>query len=474
MTMQAPDAALIERFSAIVGPGNALTPPADLTHYTEENRHIFTGRTPLVLRPGSTAEVAAIMALAHETGTAIVPQGGNTGHAAGGSPDETGTQVVVSLERMNKVRDIDLAGNTATVEAGMILQNLQALAASHERLFPLSLASQGSCMIGGNIGSNAGGTGVLAYGNTRELVLGLEVVLPSGDVWNGLKRLKKDNTGYSLRNLFVGSEGTLGIVTAAVVKLFPMPKGREMAFAGLASPKAALELFNLALGLAGPSLTAFELIARRPLDFLLEAMPSVRDPLPTRHDWYVLAEISSGRSAEDARELIETIFAQAIEAGYVEDAALAGSFAQGQAFWKMREDMPGAQAPQGASIKHDISVPVHLVPAFLERADALVMAAMPQARICSFGHMGDGNIHYNVSQPKGGDAKSFMARREELNDIVHALVVSLGGSISAEHGIGRLKRDMLARVKSPVEMAMMRAIKQALDPSGIMNPGKLL
>ena len=469
------DKALLERFAAIVGPANALTPDkADLTHYTQENRLIFHGVTPLVLRPANTDEVAAIMRLADETGTAIVPQGGHTGHTAGGAPDESGTQIVVSLERMNRMREIDLAGNTITVEAGMVLQAVQEIAAENERLFPVSLASQGSCQIGGNISSNAGGTGVIAHGNMREQVLGLEVVTPNGEVWDGLRKLRKDNTGYSLRNLFIGAEGTLGIVTAAVLKLSPKPKGREVGFVAVASPQQALDLLNLALGQAGTALTAFELIHRRPLEFALTHAPGSRDPFSERHEWYVLAEISSGRSAEDARGLAEAIFMKALESEMAVDVVLAESLAQQAAFWKLREDMAVAQQYEGGSIKHDISVPVHLIPEFLDRAGAIIASELPEARVVAFGHMGDGNLHYNISQPVDGDREAFLARRDEINDKVYALAVALGGSISAEHGIGRLKRERMAATKSPVEMAMMRAIKNALDPKGIMNPGKVV
>ena len=473
--MPVPDTQLLERFAAIIGEANALTPDkTDLTHYTQENRNIYHGVTPLVLRPANAQEVSAIMRLADETGTAIVPQGGHTGHAAGGAPDESGTQVVVSLERMNRLREIDVQGNTITVEAGMVLQTVQEIAAENDRLFPVSLASQGSCQIGGNISSNAGGTGVIAHGNMREQVLGLEVVLPNGDVWEGLRKLRKDNTGYSLRNLFIGAEGTLGIVTAAVLKLSPKPKGREVAFATVTSPQHALDLLNLALGEAGSALTAFELIHRTPLEFALTHAPGSRDPFPEPHEWYVLAEISSGRSAEDARALAEAIFGQALEDEVAVDVVLAENLAQQAAFWKLREDMAVAQTKEGGSIKHDISVPVHLIPEFLEKAGAIIAAEMPDARIVAFGHMGDGNLHYNITQPKDGDGQTFLARRDEINDKVYALGLSLGGSISAEHGIGRLKRERMAAAKSPVEMAMMRTIKAALDPRGIMNPGKVV
>jgi FAD/FMN-containing dehydrogenase len=470
------DAALLARFAAIVGERNALTPDrADLTHYTHENRKLVIGKTPLVLRPGSTAEVAAIVKLAAETGTAIVPQGGHTGHAGGGAPDESGTQIVVTLERMNAIRQIDSQGNTITAEAGVTLQRLREAAESAGRLFPLAISSQGSCQVGGNISTNAGGTGVIAHGNMREQVLGLEVVLPSGEVWNGLRGLRKDNTGYAMKQLFIGAEGTLGIITAAVLRLLPLPKGREVAWAAVPSPAAALELLNLSLETAGGGVTAFELIHRTPLEFVLRNAPGSRDPLPGRHEWQVLVEISSGRSAEDARQLAETIFATAAERGLIADAVIAESIAQRDALWKLRDDMGPAQAPEGLSIKHDVSVPVHRLPEFLARGGDAVSLAAPQARLCAFGHMGDGNIHFNVSQPVGISGAQYLKDRQAaIHDAVHALVLELGGSISAEHGIGRLKRDLLIATKSPVELEMMRAVKRALDPQGIMNPGKVV
>jgi FAD/FMN-containing dehydrogenase len=470
------DEALLARFTAITGAQNALTPQThDLTHYTHENRKLVVGKTPLVLRPASTAEVAAIVRLASETGTALVPQGGHTGHAGGGVPDESGTQIVVSLERMNFIRDVDPDGNTITAEAGVVLQTLQEAAQHVGRLFPLAISSQGSCQIGGNISTNAGGTGVIAHGNMREQVLGLEVVLPSGEIWNGLRRLKKDNTGYALKQLFIGAEGTLGIITAAVLRLAPLPKGREVAWAAVPSPHAALQLLNLSLDMAGPGVTAFELIHRTPLEFVLRNAPGSRDPLAQRHEWQVLMEISSGRSEQDARDLAEGIFAAGMERGLVADAVIAETIAQRGALWKLRDDMGPAQWPEGISVKHDVSVPVHLLPQFLERGAQAVAQAAPEARLCAFGHMGDGNIHFNVSQPLGVNGAAYLKQRQgEIQDRVHALVLELGGSISAEHGIGRLKRDLLIATKSAVELETMRAIKRALDPKNIMNPGKVV
>ena len=390
------------------------------------------------------------------------------------NPDESGSQIVVSLERMNKIRDLDLEGNTMTVEAGVILETIQKVADANDRLFPLSLASQGSCQIGGNISTNAGGTGVLSYGNTRDLVLGLEVVTPSGEIWNGLRRLKKDNTGYDLRDLFIGAEGTLGIITAAVVKLFPKPKARIAAFAGMRSPQDCLALFQLAQSIAGKSLTGFEFMPRFGVATALSSFTALRDPLATPQDWYVLLEISSGRSEEDAQGMMEAILSAALDSQTLFDAVISHSESQREAFWAIRETMPASQKFLGGSIKHDISVPVHLVPEFLKRAEAIVHRVEPEARIFAFGHMGDGNIHYNVSQPVEAADDWYLTMREPMNDVVNGLVVEMGGSISAEHGIGKLKRDLLIATKSPVELEMMRAIKKALDPNNIMNPGKVI
>ncbi|WP_075995746.1 FAD-binding oxidoreductase [Salaquimonas pukyongi] len=469
-----PEPQILARFADIVGEANTLTAGDDLTRYTHENRNIVVGKTPLVLKPANTQEVAGILKLANETKTAIVPQGGHTGHVAGAVPDESGSQIVLSLERMNTIREVDAAGNTMTVEAGVILQKIQEMADAHDRLFPLSLAAEGSCQIGGNISTNAGGTGVLAYGNTRALVLGLEVVTARGEIWNGLKKLKKDNTGYDLKDLFIGAEGTLGVVTAAVVKLYAKPKGRAAAWAGLNTPQQALDLLNMALERAGGSLTAFEFMPRIGVDAVFDHYPQVRNPLDLRHDWQVLLEVSSNRSQQEAEGELEALLAAALEAGTINDAAVSASESQRLSFWAIREIMPESQKHIGASIKHDISVAVHRIPEFIERAAPIVEAILPGARSFPFGHMGDGNIHYNVSQPAQMEAKRFLGERERIQDAVHALVLEMDGSISAEHGIGRLKRELLAKTKDPAALAMMRAIKQALDPNGIMNPGKVL
>jgi FAD/FMN-containing dehydrogenase len=461
---------LIAKFRAIVGDKYAVTDAADIAPYVTEERDLFHGRSPLVLRPGSTAEVAAICKLASEHRIALVPQGGNTGLVGGQTPHNG--EVVVSLRRLDKIRDIDPASNTMTCEAGVILQIAQARAADVDRLFPLSLGAEGSCTIGGNLSTNAGGTAALAYGVAREMALGLEVVLADGRILNGLSKLKKDNTGYDLRNLFIGAEGTLGIITAATLKLFPKPRAVETAYVGLSSPAQALKLFSIAQNEAAGGLTSFELLAHIAVDFSLRHGIDVRDPLTTKHPWYVLMELSSSR--DDARDALESILAKGMEEGIVDDAVIAANLTQRAGFWKLRDEMSAAQKPEGGSIKHDISVPVAAVPAFIEEANAAVVKLIPGSRPVPFGHLGDGNIHYNVSQPIGGDTANFMARWHEVNEVVFAIVLRLGGSISAEHGIGVLKRDELPDVKDKVAIELMRGIKAMLDPLGIMNPGKVL
>ncbi|KQV43697.1 MULTISPECIES: FAD-binding oxidoreductase [unclassified Rhizobium] len=472
MTMPSPE--LIASFADIVGPANALTAPADIAPYLVESRGLYKGTTPLVLKPGSVAEVSAIMKLASATGTPIVPQGGNTGHVAGQIPRTGQNDVVLSLQRLNRIRDIDPVGNVIVADAGCVLADIQKAAEAHDRLFPLSLGSEGSCRIGGNLSTNAGGTAVLAYGNMRQLCLGLEVVLPTGEVWDGLRRLKKDNTGYDLRDLFIGAEGTLGVITGAVLKLFPRPRGHQVAFAGLKSVADALTLFDRASSLAGQALTGFELMPRLGVEFTSKHIPGVRDPLPTPHAWYALIDISTSDSAESATRMMEALLEGALADGLVENAVIAANETQAKALWHMRESMSPAQKPEGGSIKHDVSVPVSSIPAFMAEADAAVMKAIPGARICSFGHMGDGNIHYNISQPVGADKEAFLGRWREMNAIVHGIVLRYNGSISAEHGIGQLKRDELAEVRTPIEIDLMQRIKHAFDPAGIMNPDKVL
>ena len=461
---------LIAKFRAIVGDKYAVTDQVDIAPYTTEERDLFRGRSPLVLRPGSTAEVAAICKLANEHRIALVPQGGNTGLVGGQTPHNG--EVVVSLRRLDKIRDVDTASNTMTCEAGVILQVAQQRAASVDRLFPLSLGAEGSCTIGGNLSTNAGGTAALAYGVAREMALGVEVVLADGRVLNALSKLKKDNTGYHLRDLFIGAEGTLGIITAATLKLFPKPNAVETAYVGLKSPAQALKLLEIAQNEAGGSLTSFELLADIAVDFSIRHGIDVRDPLTSKHPWYVLMELSSVR--DDARAALESILAKAMEQDIVDDAVLAANLSQRQMFWKLRDEMSAAQKPEGGSIKHDISVPVAAVPAFIAEADAAVVKLIPGSRPVPFGHLGDGNIHYNVSQPVGGNTADFMARWHEVNKVVFDIVLRMGGSISAEHGIGVLKRDELPDVKDRTAIELMRGIKAMLDPNGIMNPGKVL
>ncbi|WP_113439330.1 FAD-binding oxidoreductase [Rhizobium cremeum] len=464
----------LQSFVTIVGEANALTAPADIAPYLVESRGLYHGSSPLVLKPGSTQEVSAIMALASRTGTPIVPAGGRTGHVGGQVPRDGSADVVLSLERMNRIREIDTAGEVIVADGGAILADIQKAAEAHDRLFPLSLGSEGSCRIGGNLSTNAGGTAVLAYGNIRQLCLGLEVVLPTGEIWDGLRRLKKDNSGYDLRDLFIGAEGTLGIITGAVLKLFPRPRGRQVAFVGLTSPEDALTLFERASTLCGSALTGFEIMPRIGIDFTTKHIAGVRDPLPSAHPWYALIDISTSDSAETAERMIASLLEETHDTGLVKDAAVAASLAQQNAFWHLRESMSEAQKPEGGSIKHDVSVPVSSVPRFLADADAAVLARMPDARIVSFGHLGDGNIHYNISQPVGADKAEFIARWREMNAIVHAVVHAHGGSISAEHGVGQLKRDELAAIRPAIETELMRRIKRAFDPAGIMNPGKVV
>ncbi|MDP3896638.1 MAG: FAD-binding oxidoreductase [Mesorhizobium sp.] len=468
------DEATLDRFAAIVGARHALRDDADIAPYVTERRGLYPGLSHLVLRPGSVEEVSAILRLASETGTPVVPQGGNTGLVGGQMPDCSGRQIVLSLSRLNRIREVDFLSNTVTAEAGVVLQTLRDTADAADRLFPLALASQGSCQIGGNLSSNAGGTGVLAYGNARELCLGVEVVLPTGEIFDDLRKLKKDNTGYDLKNLFVGAEGTLGVITAAVLKLYPKPKGREVAWIGVESPDAALALYGLAADRAGAGLTAFELMSERTVSFVLKHVAGSLAPLAGSAPWHVLMEVSSGRSAQDARGLIEDVLSEAYVAGLILDAAIAANLAQGSAFWTLRESMSDAQRPEGASIKHDISVPVATIPEFIARGAAAVASVVPDARVVCFGHMGDGNLHYNVSQPEGGDGQAFLARYRDMNKAVHDIVRDLDGSISAEHGIGQLKRDELLATAPPVAIDLMRRVKAAFDPAGIMNPGKTI
>ena len=468
---QIPDSDLIARFVEIVGEPNATVDPDPSSPFLHELRGTYHGRTPLLLRPESAEEVSAILSLADMTGTAIVPQGGNTGLVGGQIPDESGAQIIVALDRMNKVRSLDPGGDVMVVEAGVTLTDARLAADGVGRMFPLALGSMEWCQIGGNISTNAGGVAVLAYGNSRDLVFGLEVVLADGTVLNGLRALRKDNAGYDLKQLFIGAEGTLGIITAAALKLLPKPKGKSTAFVGVAGPDQALELFHMARSQASQELTSFELMPRICIDFCLRHLDGAFDPLSDQSPWYVLFEVTSGRSTEAARSDIEAILAAELMNG---SAWIAPSSKEAAALWKMRLSVSNVQRPEGASIKHDISVPISAVPAFLDEAIAAVTRLVPECRPVPFGHLGDGNIHFNISQPEGGDGDAFLARRAEINGCVHDLVAAHDGSIAAEHGIGRMKRALLPAVRSPAEMDIMRRIKAALDPNGILNPGKVL
>ena len=468
------DKKLIERFIEIVGVNHALVDQDVISSYLVEQRGLYHGRTPLVLRPSSPKEVSEIMKLASATGTPIVPQGGNTGLVGAQQPDESATEIIVSMERLNRIRSIDVEGNLALVEAGVVLQTLQEKVDEKGRFFPLSLGSEGSCQIGGNLSSNAGGTDVLAYGNTRELCLGLEVVFPDGRILDDLRYVKKDNSGYDLKDLFIGAEGTLGIITAAVMKLFPKPQGKAVAYAGMKSPEKALELLLLAQKKAGSMLTGFELMAKVGMEMSLNYVKGARAPLERESEWYVLLDLSSSHSDGEANNTMEDILSDALQQGIIEDASIAQSVSQQKEFWRLREDMSPAQKLEGGSIKHDISVPIASIPDFISEAAKIIETISPGARIVCFGHMGDGNLHYNVSQPVGADKQAYLSLWGEMNHRIHTLVMSYNGSFSAEHGIGQLKRKELVAFKSPVALSLMRSIKQLFDPKNIMNPGKML
>jgi FAD/FMN-containing dehydrogenase len=465
-----PSAETLARLVGVVGERHAIRDPEAMAPYLREWRDIYVGKSPLVLRPATTEEVSRILTIANETLTVIVPQGGNTGLVGGQIPSEIGEEVVLSLDRMTRIRAIDAADNTMTVDAGVTLKSVQDAADAADRLFPLSLASEGSCRVGGNLSTNAGGVGVLAHGNARDLCLGLEVVLADGRVWNGLNKLRKDNTGYDLKNLFIGAEGTLGVITGAVLKLFPKPAHRATAFAALPSPQAALELLNLANARSGGRATAVELLPRVGFEFTMKHF-AVRDPFSDAAPWYVLIELSGASDLDDL--LVETL-ADASGLGIVNDATIARSEAQRAELWRMREQIVESQRLEGGSIKHDVSVPISKLPQLVEEGIAAILKYMPGARPMPFGHVGDGNLHFNVSQPVGMDKRAFLSHWEAMNDIVFAVVIGLGGSISAEHGIGRLKRQRMSAIKSPVELQLMRELKQLFDPNGILNPGKVL
>ena len=465
---------LVDKLTAIVGANAVITEADAMAPHLNDWRGRYHGDALAVVKPNGTEQVSSIVKLCAATRTAIVPQGGNTSLCGASVPQQNSLSIVLNLARMNKVRAIDLDNNTMTVEAGCVLAQLQQTAQQHDRLFPLSLAAEGSCTLGGNLSTNAGGTAVLRYGNTRELTLGLEVVLPDGQVWSGLRGLRKDNTGYDLKQLFIGAEGTLGVITAAVMKLFPQPKSSATAFVGVTSPSQALQLFNQLRANCAERLTGFELISRLCLDFVLRHIPNTGDPLATPYPWYVLIELSESATALDASDMLEQELGVALEQSAAVDAVVAKSTAQSQALWSLRENISEAQRFEGASIKHDISVPISSIAEFVTRANAALEAAFPGIRIVAFGHMGDGNLHFNVSRPLAQSDADFFALSHHINEIVHDLVHAMNGSISAEHGLGQLKREEITRYKSSLELDLMRAVKRAWDPLGIMNPGKVI
>lgn len=457
-----------------VGDAYVLTEPVDTASYLTDQRGRFTGRALAIIKPGNTDEVAAIVKLCQQYQIPIVAQGGNTGLVLGSVPDTSGKAIVLSLIRLNRIRKVDPVNNTMTVEAGCLLQQVQQAATEADRLFPLSLAAEGSCTIGGNLSTNAGGTAVLRYGNTRELCLGLEVVTAQGEIMSSLRGLRKDNTGYALRDLFIGAEGTLGVITAAVLKLFPQPRAQVTALVALSSPEHALKLLSLAQAHCGPSLTGFELMSAFCLELVIRHFPQQRLPLAEPSPYYVLLEISDNESAEHANHHFEALISRALEEELVSDAVIATSISQSKALWELRESISMAQAREGKNIKHDISVPISHIAEFIRSTDVLLQQAAPGCRMVTFGHLGDGNLHYNVSPPIGVPDSDFIAQQTAINRVVYDSVDRFHGSISAEHGLGALKRDAILRYKSPVELQLMRTIKKALDPNGLMNPGKVL
>ena len=467
-------AAAVERIRALLGPGGCLEDASDVEPYLVDFRGLYRGSTPMVACPASTADVAEVLAICNELGVGVVPHGGNTSYCGGATPHESGDEIVLSLRRMNRVREVDADNFSMTVEAGCLLADVQAAAESADRFFPLALGSEGSCQIGGNLSTNAGGLNAVRYGVARDLALGLEVVLADGRVIDGLSSLRKDNTGYDLRDLFIGAEGTLGVITAASLKLFPRPRTIETAFVAVPDIGAAVQLLARMRAATGDAVTSFEYLPRIAVELATHHVPGVTDPIQRPYEAYVLCEVSTARDDPQLRGLLESALGQALDNGLVHDAVIAESLAQRAALWKLRESVPEAQRAEGASIKHDVSVPVAALPRFVPEATAAVLAIVPAGRMVAYGHVGDGNLHFNVSVPLGEDGSAFLAHAPAIHEAVHEIVRRYRGSISAEHGIGRLKREALARHRSHVDLEVMRAIKRALDPRGILNPGKVL
>lgn len=471
---RAPGSATLLDLKAAVGASGWIESAADVAPYLDDFRRLFHGATPLVLLPGSTREVAEVLRICSRDEVAVVPHGGNTSYCGGATPDASGTQIVLSMRRMNRVRELDAANFSIVAEAGCTLAAVQDAARAAQRLFPLSLGSEGSAQIGGNIATNAGGTAVLRYGMMRDLVLGLEVVLADGRVLPALRKLRKDNTGYDVKSLFIGSEGTLGVITAASLRLFPLPADSATALVSVASPAQALELLVRLRASAGDQITTFELMPRRAVELAVEYIEGVADPLADGARWYVLVEIGSAKLSGGSASSLADDLAEASAQCVISDAIVAASLAQAEAMWRLRESIPAAQTRHGASLKHDLSVPLSALPELIERGSALAARIVPDGETVAYGHAGDGNLHFNVSQRPGTDRAAFLGRQGPLEEAMFDLTESLGGSFSAEHGIGRLRAAQLARRTDPVEISLMRDFKRALDPRGILNPGKLL
>lgn len=464
----------LDDIERIVGRVGLHTEPDDMAPYLSDWRHAYQGRAAAVIRPASVHQVAAVMSLCAENGIAVVPQGGNTGLCGGSIPDEAGQQVVLSLTRMNQILSVDAANDTITVQAGVLLQHVQEAAERAGRFFPLSLGAEGSCTIGGNLATNAGGTAVLRYGNMRELTLGIEAVLPDGRIWDGLRALRKDNTGYDLKQLFIGSEGTLGIITAAVLRLYPRPRSISTAWVALPSSDAAIALIAQVRSHCGDRLTGFELMSRQAVTFVVSHIPGCKDPFENEHPWYALIELSDTLESAALPEMFETSLAEGFESGLVLDAVIATNEGQVAGLWALREGISEAQNHEGPSLKHDISIPVSSIPAFVAQAEQRLAGVMPGLRLVTYGHVGDGNLHYNVSKPVDIEVDEFKAREAAITDAIYAVTADFNGSISAEHGLGVAKKAAAKRYKDPLELAIMQSIKSALDPKGLMNPGKVL